>query len=47
MLHKAMGIKESNGRRYAHTREFQNNEKKFEHFEAARREMVSFCNSKI
>lgn len=46
MLHKALGIKESNGRRYAHTREFKNAEKKFLHFQEAQNQMKLFCNSK-
>ncbi len=46
MLHKAMGIRESNGRRYAHTREFKKAEKKFKGYAQAVEMMKKFCSSK-
>jgi len=46
MLHKALGIRESNGRRYAHTREFKNAEKNFEDYNQAVEMMRKFCSSK-
>jgi len=46
MLHKALGIRESNGRRYAHTREFKIAEKKFKEYPRAIEMMKIFCSSK-
>ena len=46
MLHKALGIRESNGRRYAHTREFKNAEKRFKGYSQAIEMMRKFCSSK-
>ena len=46
MLHKALGIRESNGRRYAHTREFKNAEKQFKDYSQATEMMRKFCSSK-
>ena len=46
MLHKSLGIRESNGRRYAHTREFKNAEKRFKGYIQAVEMMRKFCSSK-
>ena len=46
MLHKSLGIRESNGRRYAHTREFKKAEKKFKDYTQAVEMMRKFCSSK-
>jgi hypothetical protein len=43
MLHKFLGIRESNGRRYAHTSEFKNAEKRFENYSKAIEMMRKFC----
>jgi len=45
MLHKALGIRESNGRRYAHTREFKTAEKRFQRYIRAIEMMRKFCSS--
>ena len=46
MLHKALGIRESNGRRYAHTRDFKNAEKRFNGYSQAVEMMRKFCSRK-
>ncbi len=46
MLHKALGIRESNGRRYAHTREFRIAEKKYKEYPRAIEMMKVFCSGK-
>ena len=46
MLHKSLGIRESNGRRYAHTREFKSAEKRFKGYSLAIEHMKKFCSSK-
>ena len=43
MLHKSLGIRETNGRRYAHTREFKKAEKKFMNYQQAQELMRLFC----
>lgn len=43
MLHKSLGIRETNGRRYAHTREFKKAEKKFMGYQQAQELMRLFC----
>jgi hypothetical protein len=46
MLHKSLGIRESNGRRYAHTRDFKRAEKRFNNYNQAIEMMKQFCSSK-
>ncbi len=46
MLHKVLGIRESNGRRYAHTREFKREEKKFKEYSLVIEMMKKFCSRK-
>jgi hypothetical protein len=46
MLHKSLGIRKSNGRRYAHTREFKKAEKRFINYSQAIEMMKQFCISK-
>jgi len=41
-----LGIRESNGRRYAHTREFKKAERKFKDYNKAIEQMRKFCSSK-
>ena len=43
MLHKSLGIRETNGRRYAHTGEFKKAEKKFKDYAKAIEMMRIFC----
>ncbi len=43
MLHKFLGIRETNGRRYAHTREFKKAEKRFNDYSQAIEKMRLFC----
>jgi len=45
MLHKSFGIRETNGRRYAHTREFKKAEKRFNNYSQAIDLMRQFCSS--
>ncbi len=43
MLHKSLGIRETNGRRYAHTCEFKKAEKRFNNYSRAIEMMRQFC----
>ena len=43
MLHKTLGIRETNGRRYAHTGEFKKAEKRFNNYTEAIEMMRNFC----
>lgn len=45
MLHKSLGIRETNGRRYAHTGEFKKAEKRFINYNQAIEMMRQFCSS--
>lgn len=45
MLHKSLGIRETNGRRYAHTREFKKAERRFNNYTQAIDLMRQFCSS--
>jgi hypothetical protein len=47
MLHHALGIRESNGRRYAHTAKFKKSEQQYDGYEEALKLMRLFSNKSL